>query len=116
LAQRAEPKAYEAALESAIALLQAVLDHEWGIDHKAIQGAYVERLLDKAIYISNTYDDEKRARETAQQAYRLAPGHLRCIETLATATLHRCQQLWISGEEEASNACLNEVERLHLPE
>ena len=116
LAKGAEGKAYEAALESAINLLQTVLEREWDDDHDSIQEAYVERLLDKAIYVSNAHDNEKLSRETAQRAYGLAPDRLRCIVTLAWSTLHRSQQLWTWGEEEASKACITEVERLLLPE
>lgn len=116
LEQRSESDTYEAALDSAIELLEAVLKKEWDDDRNSIQQAYMDRLLDKAQYVSTKHDDDKRAREIARRAYRLAPNNLRCIETLAMTTLYRSQELWHTGEEEASNACINEVENVLLPQ
>ncbi len=98
------------ALDSAVKLLEVLHDEGWDDERKMLRNALIEAYLDYAVHLSNEYDDEAGARATALQAYRLAPEALRPIIVLCQASLHFARGKHTSGQQQAAEALLREVE------
>jgi tetratricopeptide (TPR) repeat protein len=96
------------ALNDAVELLQKV--SKWDNNEHVLEEALVSALLDRAIHLSNEYDNEKDARLDASRAFSMAPKSLRAIHVLCQASLHHALQLHEEGQTGPAKALLEKVE------
>ena len=96
-------------LNDAIGLLQTVFHMRWDDTQSVIKHALVNSLLDRAIHISNVYDDERGARLDATQAYSLEPESLRVLIVLCQASLYDAAQLYSDGHNRQCQALVEQV-------
>jgi len=97
------------ALNDAIGLLQTIFNRRWDDAQSAIKHALVNSLLDRAIHLSNEYDNERDARLDAALAYGLEPESLRVITVLCQASLFNAAQLYIDGQDRQAHALVEQV-------
>jgi tetratricopeptide (TPR) repeat protein len=98
------------AIDEASRLLQAVLDQDWDTPAHAVQEALADTLIVRAVFVSNAYDDEERARDLAREAYKLAPRIPRTIEVLSHCNVLFAHVANGRGETERALKLVQEAE------
>jgi tetratricopeptide (TPR) repeat protein len=98
------------ALNDAVLLLQSVVDAGWDDAEGTVTRALVEALLNRAVHLSNEYDDEEGARYDARKACALAPRSQRAIAVMVGASLHYARDLFMQGRRGRAEALLKEIQ------
>ena len=112
LCDRRDKEGRRDALDDAVELLEQVRRLDWDGPDEEIKTALVEALLDRAVFVSNEYDDERQARTDSQRALEMAPEYLRAIDCFCHASLHWAQAKLLEHENRAAEWLAEDVEKM----
>ena len=100
------------ALNDAVNLLEQFASRGWDNESRDVVRDLAESLLDRAVYVSDKYNNERQARSDAQHAYGMVPGNARAVAVICWSNFHYAREKYLGGESDAARALTGEADEL----